>query len=77
MVFTDVWCFDEAAITALENMELELEIAKKNEKIEKQFRILLCNSSNLLSKNSHAVQVLMQFIILACVRSLENHRPIH
>jgi len=57
MVFTDVWGFDEDAVKALKKMELELETAMQTKKVEKQFQILV-SSSNLLSKNHHAVQVL-------------------
>jgi len=57
MLFADVWGFDEDAVKALKNMELELEIEKKNVKVEKQYQILLGSSSNLLSKNHKTVQV--------------------
>ena len=57
MLFADVWGFDEDAVKALKNMELELKIEKKNVKVEKQYQILLGSSSNLLSKNHQTVQV--------------------
>jgi len=72
MLFADVWGFDEDAVKALKKMELELKAAKKYEKIEKRFQILLSNSSNLLSKNHNALQVLTQFIVQICVSVLHE-----
>jgi len=41
-------------------MEPELSTTVKTGKVEKQFEILLGNSSNVLSTNHHTVQVLIQ-----------------